>query len=66
MMMMIIVIIIIIIIIIRHTRKNISWSTQAKKVGDIRYNEKISYLSDIVAFCNIFTPVEITVGWQHT
>jgi hypothetical protein len=58
-------IIVITTIILIHNRKNILCSTQAKKVGDIRYNKKINYLSDIVALCNIFTPVEITLGWQH-
>jgi len=41
------------------------WSAQAKKVGGIKYNEKINYLSDTVAFCNIFTPGVIRVAWQH-
>ena len=59
-------IMVIITITIGHTRKNIFWPTQAKKVGEIRYNEKINYLSDIVALCNIFTLEEIRIGWQHS
>jgi hypothetical protein len=47
-----------------HSEKNILWSTQAKKMRGIRCNE--NYLCDIVAFYNIFTPEEITVGWQDS
>ena len=59
-------IMVIITIKIGYTRKNILWSTQAKKFGEIRYNENINYLSDIVALCNIFTLEEIRIGWQHS
>lgn len=57
---------VIITIIIGHARKNILLSTQTKKVGEIRYNEKIKYLSDRVEICNIFTAEGITVGWQNS